>query len=125
MTTRILTSFVAVVALVALAGATGKATSVELTNRLTFDRPVALPGVTLPAGTYVFERIIEPGANLVRVTEAKTGRAFYTGFTHTVARPRTLPAGQLVVLGEAAPGEPTPVAMWFPIGRRNGNQFIY
>ena len=125
MTTRILTSFVAVVALVALAGAGGQATSVELTNSLTFDRPVALPGVTLPAGTYVFERVVEPGANLVRVTEAKTGRPFYVGFTHAVARPRTLQAGQLVVLGEATPGEPTPITMWFPIGRRNGNQFIY
>ena len=99
MTTRILTSFVAVVALVALAGATGSATSVELSNSLTFNRPVALPGVTLPAGTYLFERIVEPGANLVRVTEAKTGRPFYTGFTHTVPRPWTLQAGQQRGLG--------------------------
>jgi hypothetical protein len=124
MTTRILTSFIAVVALVALAGVSGKATSAELTNSLTFNRPVALPGVTLPAGTYLFERF-EGWANVVRVTEAKTRRPLYMGFTDPVRRPHTLQADQLVVLGEAPRGEPARVAIWFPIGRRDGHRFIY
>ena len=124
MTTRILTLFVAVVALVALAGVGGKATSTELTNSLTFNGPVALPGVTLPAGTYLFQRL-EGGENVVRVIEAKTRRPLYMGFTHRVPRPHTLQVDQLVVLGEAPRGEPTRVAMWFPIGRRVGQQFIY
>ena len=29
------------------------------TNYLTFSGPVALPGVTLQAGTYIFERVVE------------------------------------------------------------------
>jgi hypothetical protein len=119
-----LTSFVAVLALVALAGVRGKATSAELTNSLTFNRPVALPGVTLPAGTYLFERL-EGGANVVRVTEAKTRRPLYMGFTDPVSRHPTLQVDQLVVLGEATRGEPTRVDMWFPIGLRNGHRFIY
>src|SRR5438876_445463 len=74
-------------------------------NRLTFSGPVGLPGVTLPAGTYVFE-LPEPKAvpNLVRVSSKDRSLVYLTAFTLQIERPEGLPDDRLVSFGEAPKG---------------------
>ena len=105
--------------------ASAKATSIERTNYVTFSAPFALPGVSLPAGTYIFETPLENSLDVVRVKSRDGRRIYFAGFTQTVERPSERMATAAIVLGEAVSGVPTPVKVWFPAGRRQGHQFVY
>ena len=95
-------------------------------NYLTFNKPVALPGVVLPAGKYTFEA--GPGGrsrDIVMVSRRDGGSPVYLGFTREVARPAGTPVGSIISFGEAPSGAPTPIDAWFPIGQTTGHQFLY
>jgi len=101
-------------------------TIAERTTYLTFSRPVRLPGVTLSAGTYVFELadpINAPGVVHVASRDRRTG--YFMGFTHAAERPRGLRLDASVSLGESAAGVAPPITAWWPTGERTGRQFIY
>jgi hypothetical protein len=106
-----------------LVGTTSQAnTQLTVVNNLTFRRAVALPGVTLPAGTYVFER--DSNANgIVRVMTPNYQRMLYVGFTAKVLRPRGFQSA--VSFGEAPAGEPIPIVTWYPVGSSEGHKFLY
>ena len=94
---------------------------------LTFSKPVSLPGVTLAAGTYVFE-LADPDSSrsIVRVRGKEDYRhVYFTGFTYRIARPAGLPVDRLVILGESAAGAAPPIVAWFSRGAATGNEFIY
>lgn len=94
---------------------------------LTFSKPVSLPGVSLAAGTYVFE-VANPdtSSDVVRVRSNEDYRhVYFTGFTRRVDRPRSLRADRPVVLGEPVAGMAPPILAWFPEGAATGRQFIY
>ena len=95
-------------------------------NMLTFSQPVALPGVTLPAGRYRFE-IVNPGMNrdIVRVSSTGTGQVYFTRHTLRIERPPYMPRNQVVAFGEAAEGMPTPIRAWFPLDESAGRAFVY
>jgi hypothetical protein len=96
------------------------------TNYLTFSAPFALPGVSLPAGTYVFDVVVVAGSHdVVRVTSRDGSRIYLTAFTARVQRPKGLPVTRQIVFNEAAAGTTPPVKAWFPIGQAIGHQFIY
>jgi hypothetical protein len=96
------------------------------TMYLTFSGSVALPGVTLPAGTYTFERFDPFGApDVVRVLNRKGDKTYFLGFTQRVSRPWNARNQPPVKFGEARPGEPVPVEVWFPADETVGHQFIY
>jgi hypothetical protein len=103
-------------------GALGTASD---TNYLTFSRAVALPGVELQAGTYIFERASSTDLTLVRVLSADRNKVFLTAFTNTVDRPDNLPSDQIVSLGESPRGVAPPIRIWYPIYNSVGHQFIY
>jgi hypothetical protein len=98
--------------------------SVSDTNYLTFNRPVSLPGVTLGAGTYIFERASQNAPDIVRVLSRDRKAVYFMGFTLSIARPETL-GNRVVLLGEARPDSAVPIKAWFPIGEAVGRQFIY
>jgi hypothetical protein len=109
-----------------LVAASVGATSIEHTNYVTFSAPVSLPGVSLAAGTYIFEVPLDTHSlDVVRVRSRDGRQVYFTGFTQAVERRAELAAGVGIVLGEAASGTPTPVRVWFPAGQRRGHQFIY
>ena len=86
-----LASVVAVAGVLAVSSsqAASIAEPLTMTNNLTFSKAVALPGVTLAAGTYVFES--GPGGtnpNIVRVLSQNRQKQFYLGFTVPQIRPR-------------------------------------
>jgi len=93
---------------------------------LTFSRPVALPGVALGSGTYIFE-IANPVANhdIVRVLSQDRKIVYLTAFTHEVSRPATPRQNQAVSFAESAPDRPAPISVWWIDGGSEGRQFIY
>jgi hypothetical protein len=109
---------------VAAVGTAGSAD--EHTNYITFSRAVALPGVELAAGTYIFETPTNAMSNsIVRVSSRDRRQVFLTAYTREVERPNGDRGKLLISLGEAAPGAVPPVSAWFPIGGSVGHQFIY
>ena len=95
-------------------------------NHLTFSAPVAVPGAVLAAGAYTFElNAAGTSMDIVRVSSRDGRQIYYTGFTRRVSRPRNLPAGATVAFGEAAKGEPAPIAVWYPVDGTDGHAFIY
>ena len=91
---------------------------------LTFSRPVALPGVSLAAGTYVFERAAPNGAlEVVRVSSQDRRFVYYMGFTELVEQPRSNKSP--IAFGEARAGAPVPVRAWYPTGTSTGHRFLY
>ena len=96
------------------------------TTYLTFSAPVALPGVALPAGTYIFEHPIpEAGGNLVRVKSADGAHVYLTAFTRIVERPARLKSALHVLFAEVPRGMTPPIKVWYPAGASTGNEFIY
>ena len=93
---------------------------------LSFSSPVALPGVGLGAGSYIFE-LADPGGDpsIVRVLSRDRSTVYFMAFTELIPRPPRLRPDTLVSFGEAAPGRPVPIAVWYPPGDSSGRRFIY
>ena len=94
-------------------------------NQLTFNRPVALPGVVLPAGSYTFDTADSNALDVVVVRNKATNKVLYMGFTTQVSRPRGMSPNTLVTLGEASGNEPLPITAWYEIGQAMGHEFRY
>ena len=93
---------------------------------LTFSGPVALPGVTLDAGTYAFE-LYDPAnaSNIVLVRDRSRARAIYLGIANRIPRPDGIGNRSTVSLGEAPRGEAKPIVAWYPPDAEHGLQFVY
>jgi hypothetical protein len=97
----------------------------ERTTQLTFSKPFSLPGVTLGAGTYIFERAAPLSAiEVVRISSRDRRFVYYMGFTELVQRPRGGNASP-VTFGEAPAGAAVPVRDWYPAGTSTGHRFLY
>ena len=95
------------------------------TTYFTLSHAVQLPGVSLPAGTYIFETPSENTWNLVRVTSRDRSRVYLTAFTRIVERPAASRLDAVVTFGERAANTPPRIDVWYPQGDRAGRQFIY
>jgi hypothetical protein len=98
----------------------------EQTAYLTFSQVVRLPGVSLGAGTYIFE-VANPNTrgNVVRVLSRDRKMAYFLGFTNAIAKPRGLSDDARISLGESGPGAAPPITAWWPTGEAIGREFIY
>ena len=112
--------------LMALAAVTPSGAANGPRDQITFSRPVALPGVVLPAGSYTFE-VMNPDSSstVVRVAHRDTHQVFFSGLTMMAVRPANLAAGRLVTVGEAAAGAAIPITAWYPTGRLAGHRFVW
>lgn len=94
-------------------------------TKLTFNNPVEVPGMVLPAGTYTFALLPGPtNRNIVQIYNA-TGEKFYT---NVLAIPdlRLHPTGHTVLkFEETAPGSPEAIKAWFYPGLQYGQEFVY
>ncbi|HYS26501.1 MAG TPA: hypothetical protein VEP46_12880 [Vicinamibacterales bacterium] len=115
----------AAAALAMLLAASGHAWAYNHQNLLTFSRPVALPGVVLPAGSYSFDVASPTALDVVVVREARSGKPLYMGFTNTVERPRRMPTNTPIAFGEATANQPRPIAAWYELGATVGHEFLY
>jgi hypothetical protein len=93
-------------------------------NRLTFNRPVSLPGVVLPAGSYSFDTHWD-NPNVVIVRNKERSKVFYMGFTMQALRPEGMSPNTAVTLGEVKANEVPPITAWYEIGRAVGHEFRY
>ncbi|HVB38058.1 MAG TPA: hypothetical protein VND92_05940, partial [Vicinamibacterales bacterium] len=94
---------------------------------LRFSAPVALPGVVLPAGTYLF-RHLPPGLTLhrhvVQVLAANRSQIYATLLA--IPDTRLKPSGKpVVVFRETPAGQPEAIKAWFYPGDRTGDAFVY
>lgn len=109
-----------------LAAAATRASTTDHVMYVTFSGAVALPGVELSAGTYVFE--LADGISdhsVVRVSSKDRRKTYLQAFTNPIERPRNLKEGQIVTLGESARGVAPQVRAWYPDGASMGREFIY
>ena len=96
------------------------------TTFLTFNTPVGLPDVTLPAGTYIFERVHpDTSINVVRVMSRDRSKVYLTRLTIGADRPRGLQADRQIVFAERKAGEVPRIAAWYPVSSGRGHVFIY
>ena len=116
---------VACAALALIVTASAHAWGFSHENRLTFSRPVALPGIVLPAGSYTFDVASPTALDVVVVRSTGSGKVLYMGFTNTVTRPRNMSSNAPIVFGEAPASEARPISTWYEIGGKTGHQFLY
>jgi hypothetical protein len=90
-------------------------------HQLTFSAPVALPGVSLPPGTYTFRR---PTSNVLQVLNS-AGTPYAMMNTVAVNRTRGLDRYEIVLGSPLADGSPRRLEAWFPAGESTGQQLMY
>lgn len=92
---------------------------------LTFDQPLEVPGVVLPAGQYVF-KLADSQANrhIVQVFNATEDKIFATILA--IPRYRMTPADKTVILfEERRADQPQAIHAWFYPGANFGQEFVY
>ena len=106
--------------------ATGAFVDARRTTYFTFSRTVQMPGVALPAGTYIFE-VANPdgGSDVVRVLSRDRKTVFLMKFTRTIYREQRGDLKATISLGEAPAGNPPTVKAWYPQSETRGREFIY
>src|SRR5262245_39786711 len=91
----------------------------------TFSRPITLPGVTLPAGKYVFRLADETTSRKVIQVTSSDGTKQYAMLL-TIPNERRDPAKDAEVsFMETAGRTPSAVRAWWYPGERTGYEFIY
>ena len=90
---------------------------------VTFSQPVEVPGLVLPAGTYVLERL-EGFPHVVRIFNANESRVYATLLTvpEYLLKPVEKP---VITFEERAKGLPELVQAWFYPGDTVGEKFLY
>jgi len=120
---RLITTSVLVVLVGAASGA--NAFTSDKRTYFTFSQPVALPGVTLPAGTYMFRLADDTTTRkVIQVSNREGTQSFAMLHTMPVYRPDA-PRDPEVRFMETASGSPIAVRAWWQQGERTGYGFIY
>ncbi len=106
---------------------TGSAQDMNTNQRtfLTFSAPVELPGVTLPAGRYLFKLADSPSnRHIVQVLSDDEQKMYATILA--IPAQRAEPEGENVVtFGERPAGAAPAVKLWFYPGDTIGQEFVY
>ena len=113
-------------ALTGLSAATPKSSG-DHRSYLTFDQPVALPGIELAAGTYVFNLPAAHDGSIVRVSSRDGSKVFLTAFTRIVTRPPLVSSegGVTLGVGELSAGQAARLLIWYPADAETGREFIH
>jgi hypothetical protein len=108
-----------------LAATPSTAQTLDKRTLFTFSGPVSMPGVTLPAGKYLF-RLANPesGRNVVQVLNADGTKPY--GMFFAMRAERLEPASTAEVrFMETATGMPAAIKTWWYPGDRSGYEFVY
>ena len=119
------TTLAALAILALSAGVAAQQTVQDRTTFVTFSAPVAIPGRTLPAGTYTF-RLADTQADrhIVQILDKEKGKLIATMLA--VPAERAEQSGEPVVTFNEAPSNRAPaVRYWYYAGERAGNEFVY
>lgn len=121
--------YVTSIALVLLAicvAATAVAGPFDKRTSFTFTAPVAVPGVTLPAGTYVFRLADEiVGREVIQVFSADGRTNYASFFALRTARPEPASNKPEIRFLETASDMPAAVESWWYPSEISGYEFVY
>jgi len=91
---------------------------------VTFNRPFEIPGMVLPAGTYVFKLLPGADRNIVQVLSNDEQKIYATVLAipdyRLQQRNKTV-----ITFEERAEGAPQAVRAWFYPGSHYGEEFVY
>jgi hypothetical protein len=122
---RLISTSVLVVLVGAASGASAFTSTSDKRTYFTFNQPVALPGVTLPPGTYMFRLADDTTSRKVIQIANKQGTESFA-MLHTIAVTRPdVPREPEIRFMETASGAPVAVRAWWKDGERTGYGFIY
>jgi hypothetical protein len=125
LSTRVFGLACSVAVFVCLMAAPVSAQPLDKRTLFTFSGPVALPGVTLPPGHYLY-RLADPntGTKVVQVLNADGTKPYGLFFTLPAERfePATTPEVRFM---ETASGTPAAIRTWWYPGERTGYEFIF
>ena len=108
-----------------LIGAVANAQPADKRTFFTFSRPITLPGVTLPAGKYIFRLADDESSRKVIQVVSSDGTKPYAMLL-TIPEERRDPAKDAeVAFLETASRTPSAVKAWWYPGERTGYEFIY
>lgn len=96
----------------------------EQSTKLTFSKPVEIPGQILPAGTYLFKLADTNDRNLVQIFNADGSRLYGTLLTISTERRNPTDEGA-VTLTQQINGKPNTLLKWFYPGDMTGHEFVY
>lgn len=121
---RLFTASVLVVLVHVMASGADAFTSDKRTY-FTFNQSVALPGVTLPAGTYMF-RLADPDTSrrVIQVSDKDGTQSYALLLTMPAYRTDAAKDSEIRFL-ETAAGAPRAINAWWYVGDSTGYQFIY
>jgi len=119
-----LRSACAVALLACLMEGTGSAQTIDKRTVFAFSGPVALPGVTLPAGQYLF-RLADPTERKIVQVLSADGKTPYGMFFSLPAERFEPAATPEVQFMETAAGMPAAIKVWWYPGERTGYEFLY
>ena len=93
-------------------------------HTMTFDTPVTLvTGVTLPAGTYLFNFPSPSQPAITRILSQDKSKVF--AMLHTISTERRTANGfDVVLVSEGTPNSPRTLKAWFCDGNRIGHEFV-
>jgi hypothetical protein len=92
---------------------------------VTFARPVELPNIVLPAGTYVFKLMNSSSDRNIVLVYNTEGNHLYTTIL-AIPNYRLNPTGDVVLrFNEGIRGRPDPLRAWFYPGDNYGQEFVY
>lgn len=96
----------------------------DQSTKLTFSKPIEIPGQILPAGTYLFKLADTNDRNLVQIFNADGTRLY--GTLQTISTERHDPTDDVAVtLVEQPNGRPDALMKWFYPGDTTGHEFVY
>jgi hypothetical protein len=114
-----------VLAVLAFTSTTARAQTIDNRTFFTFSQPVALPGVTLPAGKYLFRNPDTTTSRRVVQVLSDDGKQAYAMLL-TIPTQRTEPSAEPEVrFMETAEGTPAAIKAWWYPGNTTGWEFIY
>ena len=102
-----------------------RASEEDQATKLTFAKPVQIPGRVLPAGSYWFILAsTDPGSNVVQIFSGDRSTLYATVLTITAERPH--PNENITLtLADRGPRQPDTVVSWFYPGYNLGHEFVY
>jgi hypothetical protein len=123
--TRLIWAAFGFAVLAVLVAGVARADSYDKRTVFTFNRPISLPGVTLPAGDYLF-RIVDTETNrkVIQVLSGD-GKTPYAMLHSIPEIRRDASENPEVRFMETAKGQPSAIKTWWYPGERTGYEFIY
>ena len=124
--TRLMTMACAAMLTTSAVPASAQGQPLDARTEFTFNQPVELPGVTLPAGTYIFRFVDATTGKKVMQVQAKDASNKNYGMFMTInaERPRPSDDAELRFL-ETPAGQPAAVKTWWYPGNTIGREFVY